>query len=95
MGSNNPCHPEIFKDGKGVCIVEGSSDAVEHWVLEIARRANARMDWHFNHGKASVLHLGDDASRQRVITTINELRSNLQGKVISIDDPSAVYRFWE
>ena len=93
--AHNPCNPEIFKDGKGVCIVEGSSDSVELWVRLIAQRADARVDWHFNHGKASVLHLGDDASRQRVIDTINKLKNNLRGTVISVNDPAAIYRFWE
>ena len=88
-----PCNPEIFKNGKGVCIVEGNSDAVERWVRLVAQKAGARVDWHFNHGKASVLHLGDDASRLRVLDVIGELRSEPEVHIISVGGP-AVYRFW-
>ena len=37
-----PCSPEIFKKGKGVCVLDGSSNDVERWVQSIAKEANAQ-----------------------------------------------------
>lgn len=86
-----PCNPDIFKKGRGVCVVDGSSNAVERWVQSVAKKANARVDWHYSGGRANVLHLGDDASRQRVLNAINELKSELKGRILSVDGP-ALYR---
>ncbi|NQT49207.1 hypothetical protein HQ571_00780 [Candidatus Kuenenbacteria bacterium] len=61
-----PCDIEIFKEGKPVALLTGSSNAVENWVKEVARTANARVDWHYSGGVAQVLHLGDMDSRRRV-----------------------------
>ncbi len=38
-----PCDPEIFKNGKGVCVIDGSSNAIERWVQSVARKANAKV----------------------------------------------------
>jgi len=86
-----PCNPDIFKKGRGVCVVDGSSNAVERWVQSVARKANAQVDWHYSGGRANVLHLGDDASRQRVLNAINELEGELKGRILSVDGP-ALYR---
>lgn len=86
-----PCNPEIFKNGKGVCVLDGSSNAVERWVRAVAKKANAQVDWHYSGGRANVLHLGDDESRQCVLNAIRELEGRLEGTIISVDDP-ALYR---
>lgn len=86
-----PCNPDIFKEGRGVCIVDGSSNAVERWVRSVAKKANAQVDWHYSGGRANVLHLCDDASRQRVLNAISELGGELKGRILSVDGP-AIYR---
>ena len=86
-----PCNPDIFKKGRGVCVVDGSSNAVERWVQSVAKKANAQVDWHYSGGRVNVLHLGDDASRQRVLDAINELEGELKGRILSVDGP-ALYR---
>lgn len=86
-----PCNPEIFKNGQGVCVLDGSSNAVERWVQKVAKTANAQVDWHYSGGCANVLHLGDVESRQRVLQVINDLEGELDGTILSIDGP-ALYR---
>src|SRR3989344_3246175 len=86
-----PCNSKIFKKGKGVCVVDGNSNAVERWVKSVAKEANAKVDWHYSCGRANVLHLGDEASRQRVLNTISELEGDLDGRILSIGGP-ALYR---
>lgn len=83
-----PCNPNIFKNGKGVCIVDGSSNAVERWVQMVAKKANAQVDWHYSGGRANVLHLGNEASRQRVLNAIEELKGKLQGTILRVDGPA-------
>lgn len=82
------CDPEIFKKGQGVCIVDGSSNAVETWVKLVAEEADARMDWHYCGGRANILHLGDAESRQRVLTAIQKLESQLKGRIMSVGEPA-------
>lgn len=86
-----PCDPQIFKKGRGVCVLDGSSNAVERWVQAVAKKANAKVDWHYSGGRANVLHLGDDESRQQVLNAINELEGELKGSILSIGGP-ALYR---
>lgn len=86
-----PCNSEIFNKGKGVCVVDGSSNAVERWVQSVAKKADAKVDWHYSGGRANVLHLGDGASRQRVLNAIDELKGELKGRILSIDGPT-LYR---
>lgn len=86
-----PCNSEIFKNGQGVCVLDGSSNAIERWVQSIAKKADAQVDWHYSGGLANVLHLGDEASRERVFAAINEFKSELDGTVLSVGGP-ALYR---
>jgi len=86
-----PCNPDIFKNGKGVCVVDGSPNAVENWVQSVAKEADAQVDWHYSGGRANILHLGDDESRQRVLSVIDELESELDGTILSVGGP-ALYR---
>lgn len=86
----NPCDPKIFQNGKSICVVHGSSNAVERWVQSIAKKANAKVDWHYACGQANVLHLGDENSRQRVIDAIKQLEGELDGNIISVEDPNTV-----
>ena len=86
-----PCNSDIFKNGKGVCVLDGSSNAVERWVQAVAKKADAKVDWHYSGGRANVLHLGDKASRQRVLNAIKELEGELKGHILSVGGP-ALYR---
>jgi len=86
-----PCNPDIFRKGRGVCVVTGHSNAIERWVQSVAKKASAQVDWHYSGGRANVLHLGDDESRQRVLNAIDELKSELDGSILSVDGP-ALYR---
>ena len=81
------CNPDIFKHGTGLCVVDGSSNAVERWVQAIAQKAGAQVDWHYSGGRASVLHLGDDASRERVLVAMMQLLPELEGTVLDILGP--------
>ncbi len=76
------CDKAIFKKGRPVAAIEGSSNAVEHWVRTVAKKANAKVDWHYSGGIANVLHLGDDKSRTRVEAAITELAPTLKGRII-------------
>ncbi|MDO8577254.1 MAG: hypothetical protein Q7R55_00025 [Candidatus Wildermuthbacteria bacterium] len=95
MASNSSiptfCNPDIFKRGKGVCVVDGRPNDVERWVKAIAKKADAKVDWHYSGGRANVLHLGKDKSRQRVLNAINELAGELKGTILSVGGP-ALYR---
>lgn len=86
-----PCNPEVFKNGKGVCVLSGNSNAIEDWVRKVAGKARANVDWHFSGGRANVLHLGDDESRKRVLNVIDELAGELEGQILSVGGP-ALYR---
>lgn len=85
------CNPEIFEKGEGVCVADGSSNAVERWVQAVARKAEAQVDWHYSGGRANVLHLGNAESRRRVLNAISELEDRLDGTILSIGGP-ALYR---
>lgn len=91
-GSTPPdCKSGIFKRGKGVCVVDGNPDDVERWVKTVAKKANAKVDWHYSGGRANVLHLGDDESRQRVLNAISKLEGTLKGTILNVGGP-ALYR---
>ena len=94
IGVPPPCAREVYEKGKGVCVVAGSPEDVERWVQMIAHAASANLDWHYHDGKASIFHLGDAISRQRVLWTIRNkrLRRMLKGHVFKVENP-AVYRF--
>ncbi len=91
LKKNEQPDPEIFKNGRGVCVIDGGSNAVERWVRLVAKKADAKVDWHYSGGRASVLHLGDEASRQRVLDAISELKDELKGRILSVGGP-ALYR---
>lgn len=65
-----PCDKEIFENGTCIAVALGSSNAVERWVQASAKKANARVDWHYAAGRAMILHLGDDASQRRAIEAL-------------------------
>lgn len=95
MSKNKPnipdCDPEIFKNGTGLCVVDGGTEAVERWVQMVAKKANAKVDWHYSGGRANVLHLGDAESYQRALNAVHELESELDGRIMSVGGP-ALYR---
>jgi len=82
-----PCDPEIFQNGTTVCVLYAPSNAAERWVQSVAKKANARVDWHYFGGRANVLHLGDTESRQRVLEAIHDLRGELRGTILGVRSP--------
>ncbi len=78
------CDQEIFQKGEPVAFLDGSSNAVENWVQEVAKKANARVDWHYSGGIAQVLHFGDMESRRRVEKAIVNMQE--------VDNPSVMRR---
>jgi hypothetical protein len=91
-GNNNVCNPEVFKNGKGACVVDGSSaEVIEVWVKKVAAKAEATMDWHWCGGVGNVLYLGDDAVRERVLCAIGELARHDGIQIMSVGK-RALYR---
>ncbi|TSC83255.1 MAG: hypothetical protein G01um101419_85 [Parcubacteria group bacterium Gr01-1014_19] len=86
-----PCDDEIFRKGTSVAVLSGSSNAIERWVQAVAKKSNARVDWHYSGGRANVLHLGDKKSRKRVFEAINDLQSELKGDILQVGGPG-LYR---
>ncbi len=82
-----PCDHEIFKKGQPVAALGASSNAAENWVKAVAKKARARVDWHYSGGRAQVLHLGDRESRARVYAAMRELEPNLKGIILQIYTP--------
>src|SRR5271157_6024493 len=58
-----PCDRRIYKDGTPIVLIEGSSNAVEKWVRAVAKKAKAKVDWHYSGGVAQVLYLGNGDHR--------------------------------
>jgi hypothetical protein len=77
-----PCDRKIFREGQPIVLVDGSSNAVENWVQAVAKRADARVDWHYSGGVAQVLFLGDADERARVEKAILALAPELNGTVL-------------
>jgi hypothetical protein len=78
-----PCDRKIFREGQPIALLDGSSNAVENWVQAVAKRAEARVDWHYSGGVAQVLFLGDADERARVEQAILALIPELNGNVIA------------
>ena len=89
-----PCDPEIFQHGEPVVLLDGPSNAVEHFVLAVAARSKARVDWHYSGGIAQVLHLGNAESYARVIAAIKEQPVGLPPRILRLYAPgeSGLYR---
>ena len=89
-----PCNADIFKNGDSIAALDARSSPAERWVRMVAKAAHARLDWHYYGGVAHVLHLGDDASRLRVVAAMRELENELDGhlmRIYEIGDPG-LYR---
>jgi hypothetical protein len=88
------CDQEIFQNGKSVAALDARSTDAEAWVQEVARRADAKVDWHYSGGIANVLHLGDAESRQRVMQAIEDTRANLNGTILRLyqEEDNGLYR---
>jgi hypothetical protein len=72
-----------LKKGECVCIVKGSSEAIDRWVKILNEKANAEVNWHRSNGHAYIMHIGDKASRERTMKAINSLKNNNFGVVIT------------
>lgn len=79
-----PCDHEIFQSGESIAALDAQSAPAERWVRMVARRANARVDWHYSGGVAHVLHLGDTDSRERTVTAMRELEDHLDGHLVRV-----------
>ena len=80
--AKDECDPEIFQKGQPVVLLNAGSNEAEKWVQSVARKANARVDWHYSGGIAQVLHLGDIESRARVEAVIDKLAPKLKGRIL-------------
>jgi hypothetical protein len=85
--SLHECDPEIYKNGITVARLDGRSEKVQRYVRTLARKANARLDWHLSGGIAQVLYLGNEEGRKRVEQVIKELGDSGDVDVIQIMQP--------
>ncbi len=76
-----PCDRKIFRKGKPIVLVQGRSNAVENWVRAVAKKAKAKVDWHYSGGVAQVLYLGN-ADRARIEKAITALAPTLKGTIM-------------
>ena len=79
-----PTNPLIFHHGETVAALDARKIQAEHWVRLVARQAKAQVDWHYSGGVANVLHLGDAASRARVVAAMQRLEGRLKGHLMHI-----------
>jgi len=86
-GPPDPCDQEIFQKGSPIVILDAASNAAENWVQTVAKKAKARLDWHYSGGRAQVLHLGDEESAAQVYVAIEELKSTLKGRILQVIVP--------
>ena len=85
-----PCDPEIFRKGTCVALLDASSNAAETWVKSVAKKANARVDWHYVGGRAVVRHLGDAKSKNRVVLAMTKLTPQLKGRILRMSEMGKV-----
>lgn len=76
------CKKEIFENGQPILVIDGASNAVENWVRQVARKADAQIDWHYSGGVAQVLHLGDSDSWNKTVEAITALAGQLKGRIL-------------
>ena len=86
------CNHEIFKKGVPVVILLGKSQSIETWVKKVAKKAKARLDWHWSGGRAQVLFLGDEKARERVEAMIDKLAGDLQEGIFDRHPGAGLYR---
>ncbi len=78
------CNHVIFTQGESIAALDARKDPAERWVRLVARRANAKLDWHYSGGVVHVLHLGDADSRERVTISMRELEGRLRGTLMQV-----------
>jgi hypothetical protein len=78
------CDSEIFEKGEPIATLNATPNAAEGWVRSVAKKAVARVDWHYSGAIAQVLHLGDSQSRKRVEEAIKQLAPKLKGKILKL-----------
>jgi len=83
-----PCDQKIFKKGTPIVLIEGASNAVESWVKAVAKKAKAKVDWHYTGGIAQVLYLGNAKDRARIDEAITVLAPKLKGLILQRLVPS-------
>jgi electron transfer flavoprotein alpha/beta subunit len=79
------CPPEFYERGEVVLLIDGSPNAIERWVQQVAALAGAHLDWHYVGGVANVLYLdeGDDYAPNRIEAAIDQLEGSLEGTVVN------------
>lgn len=87
MATDGPTPPkapdEFFNKGTQLCVLIGSSNAIERWVRSVAERAQSRLDWGYFAGRAVVMHLGDKESFHRSAKIAAKLIDTLDGHLFS------------
>ena len=71
------CDSEIYNNGEVIACVQGSSNAIENWVKLVAKKSDARVDWHYVGGRGCVKFLGTPEQRTRVVAVMEELRPEI------------------
>lgn len=51
------CDPKIFEQGREVCMLAGTSTAIEAVVVRVRENLKVSLDWHYVGGRATVLTL--------------------------------------
>ncbi len=74
-----PCNPEIFKSGKGLCALDASSWQAEEWVHKVAKLSGQQVDWHYSGGIANVLYIGD---YEKAMAAVIVLEPDLDGRIL-------------
>ena len=71
--SSAPCQDDIYKNGTCLFVTHSiSSDSIEAWVKQVAKKSGQPVDWHFAGGRARILALGDlDKVKQAICDLID------------------------
>ena len=66
---------DVFKTGKGICVLDACMVRAEEWVQAVAMESGQRVDWHYSGGRANVLFIGD---YDKVFAAVEKLKPLLK-----------------
>jgi hypothetical protein len=67
----NECDQDVFKSGKGICVLDACMVRAEEWVQAVAKESGQKVDWHYSGGRANVLFIGD---YDKVLAAVEKLK---------------------
>ena len=79
---NSECDEEVYANGLGVALLDGTPDDIELWVRYIAHHTGLILDWYYSGTEAKVLLLGTEEERQIAINTMVYFADILSGRII-------------